>query len=97
MPAWVGVSEGAISCDNYNPVVCFPDLRGVCLTNGTMMTGTCPAQAAICREGAKEATDMGCCAGTAPCVPLNSSALPMPGLLCIALAVGIQYFRNIGF
>ncbi|KAK7107029.1 uncharacterized protein [Littorina saxatilis] len=72
--AVLACSRGQLSCVNYNPLVCLPDLKNYCLVNGTMMRGTCDAQAAICGSGAPEATDIACCLGTAQCTAFNSAA-----------------------
>ena len=36
-------TDGALSCENYNPSICLPDLKGFCLVTGTMVMGTCEA------------------------------------------------------
>ncbi|XP_076445591.1 uncharacterized protein LOC143283292 [Babylonia areolata] len=47
----VTVSGEEFDCDNFNPMICTMDAIMYCLTNGTIVTGRCYAQRAVCLEG----------------------------------------------
>eukprot|EP00745_Piridium_sociabile_P020228 TRINITY_DN30963_c0_g1_i2.p1 TRINITY_DN30963_c0_g1~~TRINITY_DN30963_c0_g1_i2.p1 ORF type:complete len:183 (+),score=38.79 TRINITY_DN30963_c0_g1_i2:150-698(+) len=43
-------TEKAFECDNFNPDICTLDSMMFCLTNGTVISGRCHAQRAVCLE-----------------------------------------------
>jgi len=42
-----------VDCSQYNPMICPRDLISFCLTNGTVMHGSCAMRKAVCEDNRK--------------------------------------------